>query len=293
MSVYSDPAQVNSPTVALLGTGLMGAAMARNVMGAGMSTRVWNRTVARADPLAASGATVCHTAAEAVDGADVVVTMLWDAVVVEQSLRDAAERLAAGTVLLQTSTVGAEGADRLGEVAAELGLRYVDAPVLGSRRPAEQGALVVLASGPGDLRGLVAPVLDAIGSRTLWVGEAGAGSRLKLATNAFVLTLTGAVAQSLALTRSFGLEPALFLDAISGGHLESPFVATKGRAMTEGDFEASFTVAGGLKDAELIVRDAEGSAADLVGCLLERQRRVVEAGHGDEDLAAVYRDYSA
>jgi 3-hydroxyisobutyrate dehydrogenase len=101
------------------------------------------------------------------------------------------------------------------------------------------------------------------------------------------------VAQSLALTRSFGLEPALFLDAISGGHLESPFVATKGRAMTEGDFEAGFTVAGGLKDAELILRDAEGGAADLVGCLLERQRRVVDAGHGDEDLAAVYRDYSA
>jgi 3-hydroxyisobutyrate dehydrogenase len=284
---------MTSRTVAVLGTGTMGAGMARNIAGAGLATRVWNRTRERAEPLAGAGATVCGTVQEALDGADVVVTMLWDAESVEAALRDGATALAPGAVLLQTTTVGVDGAVLLGEVAAELGLVHVDAPVLGTKGPAEAGSLVVLASGPEEVRDRVEPVLAAIGSRTLWLGEAGAGSRLKLAANAFVLTLTSAVAQSLALTEALGLDPASFLDAVAGGPLDSAYVGIKGKAMIAGDFSPAFGITGGEKDAGLILdaAAAQGLELPVLAAVREQLRRVVAAGHDDEDLAAVLRAY--
>ncbi|QNN54562.1 NAD(P)-dependent oxidoreductase [Nocardioides mesophilus] len=285
---------MTTPTVALLGTGAMGAGMARNIAAAGIPLRVWNRSTDRARPLAESGAKVCDSVAEAVDGADVVITMLWDADSVEQTLREAAGSFAAGAVLLQTTTVGVDGAAQLDKVAAELGLVHLDAPVLGTKGPAEQGNLVVLASGPEDARDRVDAVLEAIGSRTLWVGGAGAGSRLKLAANAFVLSLTGAVAQSLALTRALGLDPQLFLDALAGGPLDAPYVRIKGGAMLAEQYAPAFGIEGGVKDADLILEAARGNDLDPVVLQAVRDQlvRVLEAGHTDEDIAAVYRDYT-
>lgn len=285
---------MTSRKVALLGTGAMGAGMAANIAGAGLATRVWNRTRDRAEPLGAAGATVCDTVLEAVDGADLVVTMLWDAASVEMALREGAEAIAAGTVLLQTTTVGVDGSARLQEVAAELGLTYVDAPVLGTKGPAESGSLVVLASGPAGAREVVEPVLEAIGSRTLWLGEAGAGSRLKLAANAFVITLTGAIAQSLAVAESLGLDPSAFLEAVSGGPLDSAYVRVKGGAMVTGDFTPAFGITGGEKDADLILEAAaaQGLELPILAAVREQLGTVVAAGHDDEDLAAIFRAYS-
>ncbi len=228
----------------------MGAGMARNIERAGMPLRVWNRTRERAEPLAADGALISADPRSAVEGADVVLTMLWDADTVESALRQAVGGFAPGTVLLQQSTVGVEGAERLAEVATELGLAYVDAPVLGTKAPAEQGTLVVLASGPDEERARVQPVLDAIGSRTLWLGPA--GSRLKLAANAFVITLVAGIAQSVALTARLGLDPARFLEAVGGEAMDAPYVQLKGHTMIAGDFAPAFGLAGALKDADLI-----------------------------------------
>jgi 3-hydroxyisobutyrate dehydrogenase len=271
----------------------MGAGMARSIARAGFPLRVWNRTRERAEPLAADGAEVCDEAGEAVAVADVIVTMLWDAPSVEEALRDAAGSLRPGAVLLQTSTVGVEGAGRLGEVAAELGIVYVDAPVLGTRQPAEQGSLVVLASGPAQARPIVSPVLDAVGSRTMWVGPAGAGSRLKLGANAFVLTLVNGIAQSLALTRDLGLDPALFLEAVGGGAMDAPYVQLKGKAMIAGDFTPAFGLDGALKDAGLIAEAAMAAGVDttLIDALRAMCQRAAEAGHGGEDVAAAYLAY--
>ncbi len=271
----------------------MGAGMARNICAAGIPLRVWNRTPERAAPLAELGARHCESVAEAVDGASVVVTMLWDESTVEQALREGAGSFAPGAVLLQTTTVGAEGADRLATVAEELGLVYLDSPVQGTKGPAEQGTLVVLASGPTAARAAVDPVLDAVGSRTVWVGDAGAGSRLKLATNAFVLSLTSAVAQSLALAEALGLKPQQVLDALAGGPLESGYLKHKGAAMVEGRFESAFGVEGGIKDADLIVAaGAEaGVDAELLRVVRDQLARAVEAGHGGEDIATVLHAY--
>jgi 3-hydroxyisobutyrate dehydrogenase len=280
------------PTVALLGTGTMGAGMARNIAAAGLPLRVWNRTPERARPLA-DVADVVVDAAEAVVGADVVVTMLYDADSVAETMERARGSLAEGAVWLQQSTVGIAGTERLAALADDLGVTFVDAPVLGTKKPAEDGALVVLASGPAEVRKRVAPVLEAIGGRTMWVGEAGAGTRLKLAANAWVFTVVEGVAESMALTRELGLDPRLFLEAVGGGALDAPYVQLKGGAMLEECFAPAFALRGALKDAGLILEAAEDAGLELglLPGVRDHFARAVEAGHGDEDMAATWLEH--
>lgn len=278
------------PTVALLGTGTMGAGMARNIAAAGIPLRVWNRTRAKAEPLADVGATVADSPAEAVRGADIVITMLYDADSVESALTEAKDGFAEGTVLLQQSTVGVEGVERLAAVAADLGLVYVDAPVLGTKKPAEDGALVVLASGPEEVRERIAPVLDAIGSRTQWVGEAGTASRLKLVANSWVLTVLEGIAEALTFARALDLDPEQFLAAVKGGAMDAPYVQLKGNAMLTSSFDPAFALDGAAKDAALMVEAARGAGVDVP--IVEIAKRYLdaasEAGHGSEDMSATY-----
>jgi 3-hydroxyisobutyrate dehydrogenase len=241
------------PTVTVLGTGVMGAGMVRSLRRADLPVRMWNRDPAKARALTDSGAEAFDDPAEAARGADVVLTMVLDADAVLQVVRDA--RPARGTLWVQASTVGIDGARRTAELAGELGLVLVDAPVLGTRAPAEQGQLVVLASGPDDVQERLAPVFDALGSRTLWLGEAGNGSRLKLACNAWVFMVTAGAAQSIALTRALGLDPQSFLDAVEGGPLDLPYLHLKAANMIDGEHPIAFGLTGAAKDARLI-RDA-------------------------------------
>ena len=283
----------HQPTVALLGTGTMGAGMARNIAAAGLPLRVWNRSRDKAEALAGTGARVAGTVAEAVTGADLVVTMLFDADSVAATMEQAREGLGPDAVWVQQTTVGVAGHDRLAALADDLGVTLVDAPVLGTRKPAEEGALVVLASGPEEVRPRVEPLFDAIGSRTLWVGPAGAGSRLKLAANAWVLTVVEGIAESLTLARALGLDPALFLEAVSGGAMDAPYVQLKGSAMLDGDFAPAFGLDGAAKDAGLVVDAARGAGVDLA--VLEAVRghidRALAAGHGDKDMAATFLEH--
>ena len=282
-----------NPTVALLGTGTMGAGMATNIARAGLPLRVWNRSREKAEPLAGAGAVVAGSPAEAVEGADLVLTMLFDVDAVASTMEQARASLAPGAVWVQQSTVGVEGSDRLVALARDLGVAYVDAPVLGTRKPAEDGALVVLASGPEDVRERVTPVFDAIGSRTLWLGAAGEASRLKLAANAWVITVVEGIAESLALTRSLGLDPHLFLQAVAGGAMDSPYVQLKGTAMIEGDFAPSFSLDGAAKDGDLIVAAARGAGVELavVEAARDHLARARAAGHGGQDLSATYLEH--
>lgn len=282
-----------NPTVALLGTGTMGAGMAANIARAGLPLRVWNRSREKAEPLAGVGAVVADSPAEAVEGADLVLTMLFDADAVAATMEQARASLAPGAVWVQQSTVGVEGSDRLVAMARDLGIAYVDAPVLGTRKPAQDGTLVVLASGPEDVRERVTPVFDAIGSRTLWLGAAGEASRLKLAANAWVITVVEGIAESLALTRSLGLDPHLFLQAVAGGAMDAPYVQLKGAAMIEGDFTPSFSLDGAAKDGDLIVAAARGAGVELavVEAARDHLARARAAGHGGQDLSATYLEH--
>ncbi len=281
------------PTVALLGTGTMGAGMARNIAGAGIPLRVWNRSRDKAEPLAEAGATVSDNPAAAVRDADFVITMLFDEDSVAEAMEQAREGLTADTIWLQQSTVGVEGAGRLAVLAERLGVVYVDAPVLGTRKPAEDGALVVLASGPPDVAERLSPVFGAIGSRTMWLGEAGAASRLKMAVNAWVLVVIEGIAEALTLTRALGLDPQLFLDAVAGSATDSPYVQLKGASMLASDFPPAFTVTGAAKDADLIVEAARGGGLELavVEAARDHMLRARAAGHGDKDMAATFLEH--
>jgi 3-hydroxyisobutyrate dehydrogenase len=279
--------------VAVLGTGIMGAGMARSLLRAGIEVRAWNRTAARAEPLAASGARVEADAADAVRGADVVLTMLSDGRAVAAAMQAATPGLSEGQIWLQTSTVGLEPLPGLAEFAARHGLLLVDAPVSGTRQPAENGQLMVLAAGPQQVREPLAPVLDAIGAKTLWLGEdaaSGTATRLKLVVNSWVLATTTAAAEAVALSEALGIDPMLFPRTIAGAVTDSPFLQMKVKAIAERNFEPNFSAEMAAKDARLITLAGEDAGVPLpmAAAIAERLARAVADGHGDKDMAATY-----
>jgi 3-hydroxyisobutyrate dehydrogenase len=280
-------------TVAVLGTGIMGAAMARSLLKAGHEVRVWNRTAGKAQALAADGARVAGTPTEAVDGAEVVLTMVYDGAAALEAVTQATPALRPGLIWAQCTTVGVDSVAELAAFAAAHDLVFVDSPVLGTRQTAENGQLIVLASGPTVARPVLAPIFDAIGSRTEWVGEdsvSGAATRLKLVVNSWVLAVTHATAEAMALARGLEVDPQEFLGALAGGPLDLGYLRAKSAAILAGDFEPNFAVLTAEKDARLIL-DAAGRAGvrlDLVAAGVERFRRAADGGHGSEDMAASY-----
>ncbi|MBN6052167.1 NAD(P)-dependent oxidoreductase [Nonomuraea sp. RK-328] len=281
-------------TVSVLGTGIMGAAMARNLARSGHRVRVWNRTRAKAEPLAADGAHVADSPAEAVQGADVVLTILYDGPATLDAMRQAAPSLRPGTAWVQSTTAGIEAVGELAGFAREHGLAFFDAPVLGTRQPAEAGQLVVLAAGPAEAREGVKPVLDAVGSRTVWTGEDGAqasATRLKLVVNSWVLAVTHGTAEALSLAKALGVDPQGLLDAVEGGPLDMGYLRAKSALILGGDLSSpSFAVSTAEKDARLIVQAGEGAGVrlDVAAAGAERFRRAAAQGHGGDDMAASY-----
>ncbi|MER5252435.1 NAD(P)-dependent oxidoreductase [Streptomyces sp. NPDC002855] len=281
-------------TVAVLGTGIMGAAMARNIARSGHTVRAWNRSRDKAEPLAADGVRVCGTPAEAVTGADAVLTMLYDGPAALDVMRQAAEALRPGAAWVQSTTAGIEAIGGLAEFAREHRLVFFDAPVLGTREPAEAGQLVVLAAGPGEHRPAVTPVLDAVGARTVWTGEdgaAGSATRLKLVANSWVIATTNAAGEVLALAQALGVDPQSFFDTIAGGGLDMPYLRAKaGLVLNDQLSPAQFAVNTAVKDARLIVEAGRrhGVRLDVAAASADRLARAAEAGHGDEDMAAAY-----
>ncbi len=277
-------------TVAFLGAGgTMGRGMAARIADAGLALRAWNRSREKAEPLAEHGAEVLDSAAEAVRGASVVVTMLPDADAVLEVARAALEAAGEDTVWAQMSTIGPDGTDRCAELARERGVSFVDAPVQGTKQPAEEGKLVVMASGPDQTRERLAAIFDAVAQKVIWVGAAGAGTRLKMATNTWLAASVEGLAEALALTEGAGLDPRLFLEVIGGGPLDMPYMEMKAKAMLERDFEPSFQLALAAKDVGLACELAERDGLDLP--LLQAVRRRFEQAaeeHGEEDVAAAY-----
>jgi 3-hydroxyisobutyrate dehydrogenase len=272
----------------------MGAGMARSLLREGHDVTVWNRSQEKAKPLADDGATVADTAAAAVAGADVVVTMLFDLEPVLAVMADVAESWPTGAVWVQSSTVGVEGTRRVEAFARERGIDVLDAPVLGTKAPAENGQLVWLVSGPSSLRDKVAGPFDAMGTRTQWVSETlGDASKLKLAVNAWIGAMVNGIAQSIALARGLGLDPQQFLEAVEGQAVDAPYVQLKGKAMISGDYSPSFELDGVIKDTSLI-RDAmteAGTSTTLADAVADRLAAASSSGHGEEDMAAVVYAY--
>lgn len=276
--------------VTVLGTGTMGAGVAGSLLREGHDVTVWNRTADRAAPLGERGATVADDPAAAVADAEVVLLTLFDTDAVVDVLEAAAGEAPEGAVWVQASTIGVAGTETVVQLAAKYGVTLVEAMMLGTKGPAEQGKLTMLAAGPADVLDRIDPVLDAIGAKTVRAGDhVGAGTALKLAANAWIASITAATGQSLAVARSLGLDPALFLEAIDGSASDSPYAHTKGESMMAGEFPAQFALDGLRKDIGLIADAARGAGVSTV--LLDALARVYAdasaAGHGGDDIAAV------
>lgn len=275
--------------VALLGAGTMGLPMAGHIARSGIELRVWNRTREKAEAATEHGARVCSTPGEAAEGAGTILTMLADADAVISSAREALPAAREDAVWLQMSTIGEQGTDQCMELARAHDIPFFDAPVLGTKQPAEEGKLVVLASGPDELRDRVEPIFDAVGSKTIWVGDAGAGTRLKIATNSWVLTVTEGCAETIALAEGLGLDPALVFEAFDGGTLDLPYFRIKGKAIVERKFEPSFRLKLAAKDADLVVQAARRHDLDLPLFATIRERMQEGAAeHGDKDMSATW-----
>ncbi len=291
MASQAQSGQARGDTVAVLGAGgTMGLAMARNILRAGIEVRAWNRSAEKAQPLAEDGARVVQSPSEAAHGAGVVLTMLSDTDAVVETMQAALPAVDESALWLQMSTIGEEGTGGCIELAVDHGIAFVDAPVLGTKAPAEQGKLVVLASGPPELRPRVQPILDAVGQKTMWIDDAaGAATRMKLVVNSWVLTVTEGAAETIALAEGLGLDPSLLFEALDGGTLDLPYLRMKGQAMIERDFEPMFRLELAAKDARLVEEAAKKHDLDLP-MLSAIARRMTDGAeqHGEKDMAATY-----
>jgi 3-hydroxyisobutyrate dehydrogenase len=279
------------PTVAVLGTGVIGAPVAMNLRKAGFTVQAWNRSVSKALALVADGVQAFDDPAAAAQGADILITLLNDGGSVQDTMERAAPGVRDGAIWLQMSTVGIEATDRLAAWAAARGLRFHDAPVQGTRQPAEAAQLIILASGPASDRTVIQPVFDAIGKRTLWLSEEpGTSSRLKLALNSWAFALTHGLAESLTLARALGVDPSLVVDVVSGGPMDSGYFQAKSAAILAGNYVPSFSITNAIKDSRLVVEAAAaaGLQVDVAHAGLHRFERASARGHGDKDMAASY-----
>ena len=279
--------------VAILGIGAMGHGMATSALRAGIPTVVWNRDPEATRDLAELGAEVANTAADAAQRAAIVVTMVTDTNAVVSIARDQGmlAALAPGAIWVQMSTIGVTGIEQVAAMvdAERRDVTLIDAPVSGSRDPAEQGALTIFASGPDEARPRVAPLFDALGQRTIWVGPVGAGSRVKVVNNTWLAFGAEAIATSVALARQLGLEIETVADALGGGPLVSPWQAAKLQRIAKGEFSAQFALSLALKDVRLALEAAGHDQFAAFACLADEWQQAVDQGLGDQDLTVVTR----
>ena len=269
----------------------MGAAMARSLAREGHDVSVWNRTTSRSEAVAAERITAYGDIGDAMLDAEVVFTMLFDTASVLDVSGEVVGAIGADAVWAQSTTVGPDGMRRIAAAAGEVGDRLLDAPVLGTKQPAEDGKLTVLVSGDSAARQQARPAFEAIGARTLELGDRlGDASALKLVVNSWVASLCAATAQAMGFAESLGLEQRLFLEAITGGASDSPYAQGKGVLMAERTWDVpAFALDSVVKDVGLMVDAAweNGFPDELLATLLALYERASERGLGGADMAAV------
>jgi 3-hydroxyisobutyrate dehydrogenase len=281
-------------SVAVLGTGIMGAPIARNLARAGFDVRAFNRTRSKAEALVDDGVVLADSPAAAVSGATAAITMVSDASACEGLMGPpggALDHMPSDAVWLQMSTVGIPGTQRLKRLADDKQITFVDAPVLGTKQPADKGELLVLASGPQTASEVCDPIFEPIAKKVTWLGDAEAGSRLKLVLNNWLLCLVEGTAESIALCESLGVEPGQFFEAISGEAIDSPYAQLKGSAILNDKLSPpSFPLRLARKDAKLVLEAADGQAIDLPAAraICDQFTKAADLGYGEDDMAAVY-----
>jgi 3-hydroxyisobutyrate dehydrogenase len=283
-------AQTGEP-VAVIGVGTMGHGMATSALRAGIPTVVWDRAPGATRDLAGLGADVAENAADAARRARIVVTMVPDADAVVATARDEGmlAALVPGSVWVQMSTIGVAGIERVAALveAERPDVTLVDAPVSGSKDPAERGELTIFASGPEAVRARLTPLFDALGHQTLWVGPVGAGTRVKVVNNTWLAFGAEAVCASVALAHRLGLDTQTMVDALRAGPLVSPWQSAKLGRVVNDDFSPQFALRLALKDVRLALDAAGAGSLAALNSLADEWQQAVAAGLGDQDLTVV------
>ncbi|WP_394516625.1 NAD(P)-dependent oxidoreductase [Pantoea sp. SGAir0175] len=279
------------PVVAVLGLGAMGHAFAANLLKKGFTVRGWNRTRAKGEDLVAAGLTLSDSAAQAVEGADVVIAMLADGATTRATLNQVQKALQQGATVAQMGTIGVEATDALiaGLAAARPDVVFIDAPVSGTKAPAENAQILVMASGDRQRAQAAEQVFAAIGKGTQWLGAAGASSRMKLVVNSWLIGLMQSLAESTRLAEQFGFTTDDLWQVLVGGPLAAPYAKMKLGMIASGDFTPQMHLIWALKDARLALDAAGDTSLPALENIVDVWQQAVDAGYGEQDLAAVYQ----
>ena len=276
--------------VAVIGTGTMGTAMALRLLGAGMAVDVWSRHAASTRPLRVAGATAHQEAPNAAKKADVIISMLPNAEITAEVMLGwkVIDVMPSGSTWVQMATIGADATERLATESQTRrpDLLFVDVPVSGSRDPAEKGQLLILSSGPPQAESLLEPVFTVLGRATLWLGPAGAGSRLKLVLNTWLAFQVEGAAEVAALATRLGVPGPELMDALRGNPLVSPYALGKLAKMLDRDDRADFSLDLALKDLDLATSEAGEGVAPLAAAIADRWRALVRSGSSGLDVSA-------
>lgn len=280
--------------IGFLGLGLMGTGMASNLVKKGHDVTVWNRSAGRAKPLAALGAKVAATPADAARGVEAVAMCLADPPAVESAVFGAAgilETLASGSVVVDLSTGSPALAMKLDAAVRTKGARFVESPVTGSKNGAAAGTLVLMCGGDDAALAAAKPILDAVGSRTIHVGPVGSATRVKLIGNTFIGLMLEALCEGVVLCEKAGIPPAKLLEVVQSSGYASPYWDFKGKAILGGDFETHFSADLMHKDLTLALEAANELRVPVPGLAMVREQfQALRAmGAGGEDIAALVK----
>jgi len=281
------------PTVGYLGMGIMGSAMAGRLVDAGYPVTVWNRSRDKCAALEAKGAKVAATAQEVVESCDITFACTSDPASARSVVFGEGGVLAgisSGRRFVDMSTVDEETAKDIAAAITAKGGRFLEAPVSGSKGPALQGQLVILSAGEEALQKEAQGCFDVMGKRTFFLGEVGAGARMKLVVNMIMGINMVALCEGLAVGTQAGLKGADILEVIKEGAIASPMYGMKGPKMLEGDFASNFPLKHAQKDVRLALGlgDAVGQPMPVAAAANESFKAARAAGRGDDDFSAVY-----
>ncbi len=281
---------MDKPRVAIIGVGIMGGAMAERLLDQGFVVDVWDRTAATAARIAERGAVAHGQPVDAVAAAGVVITMLPTAAVLENVMLEhqVLNGMRPGSVWAQMGTIGVDATDRLitETVNRRPDVHFVDAPVSGTRGPARNGQLTILASGPDQARAVVQAVFEALGQKVLWLGRAGMGMRMKLVLNTWLAFEIEAAAEIRESTERLGVSHEALLDTVRGGPMASPLALARLDKMQKGDDTIDFPLEWALKDLDLTTQAAGMGAIPVAAAIAERWRGLVAEGFGRRDVTA-------
>ncbi|MGA2124440.1 MAG: NAD(P)-dependent oxidoreductase [Acidimicrobiales bacterium] len=276
--------------ITVIGIGTMGGAFVHRLLGAGFPVTVWSRNESDTAPFVALGATAHANSHDAVAQADVVLTMLPNPDITRDVMLDQGvlSAMAPSSTWLQMATIGSVATEQLVGAAATTrpDVTFVDAPVSGSREPAESGQLVILASGPESAHQLLTPVFAALGKSTIWLGPAGVGSQMKLVLNTWLAFQIECAAESLALLDHFHVDTGRLVEILSESPLVSPYALSKVKKMIAADYSPDFSLGLATKDLTLVESDAGDGPVPIAAAIAARWRDLIADGAGDRDVAA-------